>query len=248
MTIRLLVFDIDGVLTDGEGQPLDLQLIRQLREINHAALKDDTIPAVTLCTGRPAPYVELMLQAVDGRLPAVYENGAGLYLPMAYRFLPHPELGNAKASMQRIRLRLEETIIQSGFAYLQPGKDFTLTLFATEPKEAANLEKQTRDALGPLVKAIHLVYSASCLNILPRHINKGKGIEFLASQSGVPEAEMLGIGDSDVDSHFLKQVGTSAAPANANENIKSLVHYVSPHQSSAGVRDILGHFGIVVKE
>lgn len=243
MPIRLMVFDVDGVLTDGEAQALDLALLRQLAEMNRRARKDATLPAATICSGRPAPYVEVMLQAIDGHLPAVFENGAGLYVPENYRFLPHPSL-NSHAPMIDVQRKLSETLVQRGYAYFQPGKEYSLSLFATDPDETPHLQEEAVVALGDLCAEVDLTYSPSCLNILPRGMHKWKGIEFLASYSGYHAAEMLGVGDSDVDVPFLLNVGYSAAPANANDAVKQIVQYVAPRRSSEGVRDILSHFGI----
>lgn len=243
MSIKLLVFDIDGVLTDGETKVLDLALLAQLAAMNRAARTDPAQPAVTICTGRPAPYVEAMLQAIDGYLPGIFENGAGLYVPNGYRFLAHPELGN-NGHMRMVRQRLEETLVQSGQAYFQPGKEYTLTLFAADPAETDRLGEQTAAALGSLREIVDLVFSVSCLNILPQGMNKGSGIEFLAEYTGYLPDEMLGVGDSDVDEPFLAAVGYRAAPANANPAIKQLAHYVAPRATSAGVRDILRYFGL----
>ena len=127
--IRLIVFDIDGVLTNGEAEPLDLDLFAPLAEMNRVACLDSSKPAVTVCTGRPAPYVEAILQAIDGHIPAVFENGAGLYVPETYQFLPHPRVGDG-ALMRLIRQRLIETLLEKKQAYFQPGKEFTLTLFS----------------------------------------------------------------------------------------------------------------------
>jgi hydroxymethylpyrimidine pyrophosphatase-like HAD family hydrolase len=243
MTIRLVVFDIDGVLTDGEARALDLALLHELAQLNRLARKDPSRPAITVCTGRPAPYVEVVLQAIDGRLPGVYENGAGLYVPETYRFLPHPDL-NSRAPLADVRWRLSETLVQSGFAYFQPGKDYTLTLFAANREETPRLLEETRAALGELCAGVDFLYSPSCLNILPRGMHKWRGIEFLASYSGYNTDDMLGVGDSDVDMPFLLNVGYSAAPDNANEAVKQIVQYVAPRPSSQGVRDILSHFRI----
>ena len=56
---------------------------------------------------------------------------------------------------------------------------------------------------------------------------------------------MLGIGDSDVDLPFLRLIGHSAAPANANARVKDLVDYVSKQSTTDGVRDILFHFELM---
>jgi hypothetical protein len=211
--------------------------------MNKAARKDPSRPAVTLGTGRPAPYVEALLQAIDGHLPALFEHGTGLYVPDGYRFLPNPAMGDP-AEFEVVRLRLKEAIVQTGRAFFQPGKEYSLSLFAHDPTETGTLYDLAVAALGPLQKTVDLLYSTSCLNVMPRGIHKGKGIEFLADQTGCALEEMLGVGDSDVDLPFLARVGHSAAPANANPEIKQLVQYVAPRSSSDGVRDILTHFGI----
>jgi HAD superfamily hydrolase (TIGR01484 family) len=243
MPIRLLVLDIDGVLSRVDGKALDLRLLERLAEMNRAALKGSSQPAVTICTGRPAPYVEAILQAIDGHLPAIFENGAGLYFPDDYRFLSHPTLA-AETRFEAIRQRLEEALVASGQALFQPGKDYSLSLLARDPSQTGILYDQAINALGPLEEAVDLIYSASCLNVLPRGIDKGKGIQFLANQTDYVLGEMLGVGDSDVDLPFLALVGYSAAPANANLAVRQLVQYVAPRSAADGVRDVLDYFGL----
>jgi hydroxymethylpyrimidine pyrophosphatase-like HAD family hydrolase len=242
-SIRLILFDVDGVLTHGEGAAFDLPLMEQLAGLNRAARADPNLPAVTVCTGRPAPYVDAILQAIDGHVPGIFENGAGLYVPDGYQFLSHPDLRDNSA-LPAIRQRLDQTLIKTGQAYFQPGKEHTLTLFAHNPAETARLADWVLVVLDSLAEAVDLVYSPACLNILPRGMHKGRGLEFLAEQTGYTPVEMLGVGDSAGDMQFLTMVGTSAAPANAMPVIKELVDYVAPHAASDGVRDILAYFGL----
>lgn len=65
MPTRLLVFDVDGVLTQREGKALDLQLLERLAHMHRTARENPSRPAVTVCTGRPAAYVEAVLQAIS---------------------------------------------------------------------------------------------------------------------------------------------------------------------------------------
>jgi HAD superfamily hydrolase (TIGR01484 family) len=242
--IQLVVFDIDGVLTEGETKALDLELLGDLARLNRQSRLNPAFPAVTLCSGRPAQYVELMLQAIDGRLPGIYENGAGLYVPETYRFLPNPALSNAGNPIPAIRQRLQDTLVKSGEAYFQPGKEYSLTLFSSDPGDASKLYDLVVAALGDLKRDVKLVYSTLCLNILPSSIDKGEGIRFLSHWTGYALSEILGVGDSDVDKQFLSIVGYSGAPANSHPDIKSIVQYVSPFRAGEGVRDILAHFNI----
>jgi len=245
LPIRLLVFDIDGVLTQGGTRVLDLCLLEHLADVNRAAHENPSRPAVTLCTGRPAPYVEAVLQVIDGHLPAIFENGAGLYVPNSTRFLVHPALGD-QAGFEAVRLRLRKALVTTGRAFFQPGKEYSLSLFAHDPAETKTLYDLAVAALGPLRESVDLVYSTAALNVLPRGIHKGKGVEFLTSQTGYVLEEMLGVGDSDVDLPFLAQVGYSAAPANANPDVKRSVQYVAPRLAADGVYDILDHFELTL--
>ncbi len=243
--IRLIVLDIDGVVSDGEAQPLDLRLFARLGAMNQVARENPERPSITFCTGRPSPYLEVMLQAIDGHLPGVYENGAGIYNPADYQFMPLPRIEQSLNGFADVTLRLEETLVHDKIVYFQPGKQHSLTLFAFDPERTRELRDLTMQALGPLSEQVDLVYSTSCLNVLPRGVDKGKGIAFLADQIKVPVANMLGIGDSDVDLPFLKLVGHSAAPANANPEVRGLVDYVSTEATTDGVRDVLAHFKLI---
>ena len=242
--LRLIVFDIDGVLTDGEAQPWDLELMSLLAELNRAARRDSSRPAVTLCSGRPAPYVDAMLQAIDGHVPAIFESGAGLYDPTGYRFLPNPSLGSG-SRMRQAKQRLTQKLVQPGHATIQPGKEYSLSLFPTERMTLDMLEPLAREALGPLAERIDLVRSASCLNVMPAGIDKAGGLYFLSQVTGIPLAAMLAVGDSPVDGPMLTVAGYSAAPANAARAIQRLVQYVAPSPAAQGVREILAHFGVV---
>ena len=127
--IRLIVLDIDGVVTDGEAQPLDLKLLARLGAMNQAARTDPKRPSVTFCTGRPAPYLEVMLQAIDGNLPGVYENGAGIYDPADYQFISLPQIDQYLNGFEEITSRIEQTLVQDNIVYFQPGKNHNLTIF-----------------------------------------------------------------------------------------------------------------------
>lgn len=243
MPIRLLVFDIDGVLTRHGSRGLDLRLLARLADMNRAARQTPSSPAVTLCTGRPGPYAEAMLRTIDGHLPVVFENGAGLCAPNSIPYVPHPALGDP-TTFEAVRGRLREALVETGRAFFQPGKAYTLSLFPRNPAEKEALHGEAIAALGPLHEVVSLAYSASCLNVLPHGIHKGKGIEFLAQETGYAPGEMLGVGDSDVDLPFLAVMGTSAAPANATPAVKRAVTYVAPRAAADGVRDILDHLGL----
>ncbi|MEX2030737.1 MAG: HAD family hydrolase [Anaerolineales bacterium] len=242
--IALVLLDIDGVLTEGEGKPLDLDLLATLAGMNRRARADPRLPAVTLCSGRPAPYVEVLQQGIDGHLPAIFENGAGLYVPQPYGFLAHPSLHGVD-HLPKVRAALERGLIDRGLAFIQPGKIYSLTLFATDPSQTPLLRAWTVEALGPLANEVQLVYSTSCLNVLPPGVDKGKGASFLSQHTGIPLQAMLAVGDSDVDLPLLDAVGHSAAPSNAEAGVRNSADFVADRPTADAVRDILTHYGLL---
>src|SRR5262249_21223754 len=92
-SLRLILTDVDGVITRGEGAPADLDILARLQQRHAAARHCPRLPAITLCTGRQAPYVELMAQTLGVFLPCIFEHGAGLFFPTTFRYVFDPMLG-----------------------------------------------------------------------------------------------------------------------------------------------------------
>lgn len=239
--MKLAVIDIDGCLTPGEAQPWDFEVLEFVRTLNRHAKTGDLPFAVTLITGRQEPYVEAMMQAIDGFLPAIYENGGGLYFPQPYRFVEHPLFTpQMRAHRQVIENILRRELVEPGIAQIQPGKQVTMTLYpARVDVTFAQIVDTARHALGAQLDGFSLYASVSSVEILPDGVNKGAGLEWLSHELGIPLSEVGGIGDANPDLLYLNRVGNSAAPANATDQVKAAVHYVSPESNGRGVRDIL---------
>jgi hypothetical protein len=247
--IGLIVLDIDGVLTEGEGAGLDLGLMNLLADLNRRARRvsgvgtEATVPSMTLCTGRPQPYVEAFAQAMDCSVPAVFEGGAGIYIPQRGRSLLNPVVKDL-SKLNEVRNKLRAAASKDPRFYLQLGKEFTISVFPEDPRDLGLLRDFVLKSAGTLVGEIETAYSASCINVQPKGCDKGTGMEFLSDLTGVPLMAMLGVGDSEVDLPFLARVGHSAAPANASADVIALAGYVSPFRTAEGVKDILAHFGV----
>jgi hydroxymethylpyrimidine pyrophosphatase-like HAD family hydrolase len=245
--LKLIVLDVDGVLSQGEAQKLDLSLLERLADLNRRARQDHLIPGVTLNTGRPSPYVEAVMQAIDGWQPALYESGAGMYFPQTYQFKTTPLLTAAQAeALQEIVAALDKEVVKKGRAYWQPGKTVCYTLFAVEPLTLADILPEARAVVAELSDQFMVTPAILALNIHPAHINKGTGLQWLAQETGIDPAEMGGVGDSSADVDFLRLVRNPAAPANATPEVKEAVDYVSSEITAAGLHDILNHWQLKI--
>ena len=238
--IRLIIADVDGVLSPGEAAPFDFAVLQRLAEVNDRARHEPQYPAVTLCTGRPAPYVEVLMQAIHGFYPAIYEHGAGLYLPAPYGFKAHPALTPlVQTQLMELHAMLHDALVATSLAYFQPGKAASLSLIAHAgvsmhevARTAERLARQLGDAF--LVEA-----GATCVNVLVRGLDKAEGARWLARETGIPLHAMAGVGDATGDIAFMQLVGWSAAPANAQAAVKQMAHYTSPYEDGWGLLDIL---------
>ncbi len=241
--MKLIVLDCDGVLSRGEAQPFDLSLLARLATLNRRARQDKSLPAVTFNTGRPSPYVEALMQAIEGWQPALYENGAGLYFPQSYHFEITPLLNvEQRAALQEVIRRVDQTLVQSNRAYWQPGKSVCYSLFAHPPLNINNFSAEVRAITAEVSPQFHVSPAGLALNIHPAGIDKGSGLQWLSKVTNIPLGQMGGAGDSDGDIPFLRQIAHSAAPANATAGVKSVVRYCSSLPDAAGLHDILDHW------
>lgn len=238
--MRLVVIDVDGCLTPGEGRPWNFEALKYIAQLNRTAQEDPTGLAVTLCTGRQEPYVEVLMQAIDAHLPGIYENGGGLYFPREYRFVENPLItAEMRKALAGIKAALQREIVEAGLGYFQPGKEVSLTLYPLDQVGVHQLYLATSKVLETHSAGYVAQESVSCVDVIPEGVDKGGGVRWLSRETGIPLSQIGGIGDSASDLKFLSIVGHSAAPANAAAEVKARVDYVSSHEDGDGVVDIL---------
>jgi HAD superfamily hydrolase (TIGR01484 family) len=239
-SLRLIVVDVDGCLTRGEAQPLDFRVLERVAEFNARAQANPAVPAVTLCTGRQEPYVEVLMQAIGAFWPGIYENGGGLYFPQAYRFIENPLISpDTRQALGHVKEILRQEVIEQGLGYLQPGKEVSLSVYPVPSTPLEQLRRVVQQAVRPYAAWYTTDESATCVDVIPVGVNKGTGVRWLSAETGVPLSQIGGVGDSPGDLTFLTLVGLAAAPANATPEVKTHVDYVSPFEDGEGLIDIL---------
>jgi hydroxymethylpyrimidine pyrophosphatase-like HAD family hydrolase len=233
---RLVLADVDGCLTAGEGRPIDLDVLAEVARVNERSRSDRTIPAVSLCTGRPAPYLELLVQEIAAYQPSIFENGCGLLVMEPYSFRAHPQLdANVMASFRTGLDALDAALVRTGSATWQPGKTYSATLYPTD----GDVHALWTAARALLDDRFYIDEGILCINVLPAGIDKGVGVEWLCAEAGLSLDEVAGVGDADADLAFLDKVGFAAAPANATPGVRQAVDYVSAEPTGRGLLDIV---------
>jgi HAD superfamily hydrolase (TIGR01484 family) len=238
-TLRAVLVDLDGCLTAGEGQPLDLDALAACAAINRRALHDPLTPAITLCTGRPAPYVEVLLQAIAGFLPALAEHGGMLLSPADYHFERHPLLASIGDLLGEVRAAAVASLVRPSLGFFQPGKETMLTFYPAPSVAFDTALAIAQAALAPYDYLFAAEHNRTCIEIRRRGVDKGSGAQWLAERIDLPLGALAGIGDSDSDLAFLALVGFPAAPANAVELVRQRVACVATMPDARGVLEIV---------
>jgi hydroxymethylpyrimidine pyrophosphatase-like HAD family hydrolase len=238
--VRLAVVDVDGCLTPGEAGDWNWQALQSIQDLNRRARRGEAVPAVTLCTGRQEPYVEVLMQAIGAYQPGIYENGCGLYFPDGYRFVEHPSISaETRQALVEAKNILYREVVIPGLGHFQPGKEASLTLYPLAGTRVSRLFQAVADVFAGQGTLFAVKASVSCVDVTPAGIDKGAGVRWLSEETGIPLSQMGGIGDSTSDLTFLRLVGQSAAPANATAEVKAAVGYTSAYDDGDGVVDIL---------
>jgi len=239
--IRLIVADVDGCLTEERVTPFNLPLLMKVREFNRkAAVKPSLIPLVTLCTGRPQPYVEALLKIIDASVPAICENGGMLYDFRENRYI-RVNAFNAEweARLQRLKTQIVTEILPRVPADIQPGKETHLTLISPTHQDILITAEMVQQRLNSELQAFTMSITENCLNLVPDIFDKGTALQQLSNMVQIPLSQMAAVGDTAGDLSFLKLAAYPMCPANALPEVKAICGYVAEESYTAGLIEII---------
>lgn len=242
MAIKWIITDIDGCLTPEASVPWELGAMWEFAMLCREHAAGSSKPMISLCTGRPQPYVEALLKLFDMRAPAICENGAVIYSldDNSARYGPGVTEERILA-LRKVRALIETDLLpRFPGALIQFGKEAQLSVFAETPEIFASMQ--------PLIEAhissnggprLDIKASQFYLNISLHGVDKGRAATELARELGVSREEMAGIGDTEGDLPLREACGFFACPSNAREAVRTAADYVSPHDEVRGVMDII---------
>jgi hypothetical protein len=242
----LIVCDIEGCIMPARRGPVDLTGLARCRSVI-GAMRERAGAGFTICTGRPAPYVEAVLQFIGGPwpgVPAVVENGAFLYDAASGELIPHPLLTGRRHALEAANAAVVRLLASPRWpgARREPGKEVCISLNPPHGQDIAAFYREVAAELGPVAEHLTITHSRSAVDITPRGIDKGAGFLFLCERVGMPPVSCVAIGDTEGDLPMLERAGHAAAPANCAPQVKDMAEYVSPFSETAGVADIIEHY------
>jgi haloacid dehalogenase-like hydrolase len=130
-------------------------------------------------------------------------------------------------------------LVQNRAATIRYGREWSVTLCPTDSRKLQEIREFSANLIAKHGYPLHCLTSARCIDVLPKGLGKGIGVARVAEFLHFPLSEIVGIGDSAGDISFLKRVGYSACPNNADHSVKSAVDYVAKTDFASGVIEIL---------
>ena len=219
--IKLFISDIDGCLSRPFKTP-DWELLSQLRRLNEQSINDMAVPPLSICSGRPFPYVEAVAQWLGVDQPVVFES-AGIYELETNKidFLPAFD-DDAEQEVEELKNWLREDVVPE-----YPGLiiEFTKRMDAgvihLETSVIQEIYPQVVEYVSEHYPRFEVHHTDVSINIILAKNNKRNGILELCEVLDLNPREVAYIGDSSGDVPGLKIVGRSFAPSNASDDVKA---------------------------
>ena len=227
---KLFVTDIDGCLAT-PYTPYDLEGLATLRRYSRDAgppAEAHPVPALSICSGRPYPYVEAMTQALGLTVPVLFEGGGGRFDPVAAQTTWSPALTDEiEAEIEEVRHWFATECIPDSKMSLDHAKRTQAGIVSPDPDEIVEARARTEQFVDARVPDLRVFSTDISVDVVPPGITKRNGLEWLADHLGVAIEEVAYIGDTDSDLEALSGAGTSFAPANADEAVLRAVDHVT---------------------
>jgi hydroxymethylpyrimidine pyrophosphatase-like HAD family hydrolase len=100
-------------------------------------------------------------------------------------------------------------------------------------------QTMVQQVISDLNLELAVILNRESVMVLPRGIDKASGMAAALDRLDIRASEVVGIGDAENDSVFLRMCGFSAAVANAIDSLKRQVDYVTLREDGAGAAEVI---------
>lgn len=236
--IDAIICDVDGCLGPESHAPLNAPALTRIASYNQRAAKGGA-PVLTMCTGRPQPYVEALVRLLAVPVPAVCEMGVWIYDPRDNTFHMDPAITPEHVAMIRAaQTWIERELLPLGVA-IQPGKNASISLWHRDTDRLMALKPRLVETFEREGWKLRVSNTVAWINCDLAHVSKGSGLDRLFAMMGYRKERLAGIGDTMGDMCIRDRVRVFACPANAAPDLKAKADYVSVKENIEGVLEML---------
>lgn len=233
--IKLFITDLDGCVADPFFTP-DWEAFSEIRRLNLESSKDESIPPLSICTGRPMPYAEAMAQVLGIRLPFIFESGGGMY-DVVDNEITWSSLLNEETRKQIQEIKswsLDHLVKPNPGGIPEFAKATDIGIIHQDTPTIDQIHNKSVEYISHNHSNFEVHKTEVSVNIILKKANKGEGIKMLSKKLGYALNEIAYIGDSSGDIPGLKIVGMPFAPKNAIQETKAVAE-VTSQNSTQGV-------------
>ncbi len=237
----LIISDVDGCLSPESSTPIDIETVAKLSAHNRRAFETGDLPPITLCTGRPQPFVEAMARFMQNtQIPCVCENGVWVYHPGTNVYTMDPSITESHLDAKAAVERFVRTELGPQGVTIQPGKAASVSLFHADHEYLETLQPVLRERFEREAWPFRVSMTWFYINCDLAHIDKGSGLDRMLTDLGLTDKTRLaGIGDTESDLTIRERVGWFGCPSNAREALKPAADFVATAPEIDGVLQIL---------
>ncbi len=242
--IKLFISDIDGCISE----PYQAMNVIALKKLSDWALEGGAVkggdvasivPALSLCSGRPMPYVECLAQVLGIQMPVLFESGGGIFDPINARVHWSPHLTTEiQQQVREITRWLEKDCVPGTSMVVDYAKRAHAGVIGPDPDEIIAAIPKVKQFVADTGLGFDVLPTHLSVDIIPEGITKETGMKWLAAELALGLDEIAYIGDSLGDLKALTLVGHSFAPENAKDVVREGVGCVT----SAGIQGVQDAF------
>jgi len=231
--IKLFIADLDGCISYPFQAP-EWSAITTIRLYNEQAKKEAGIPELTLCTGRPLPYVEAIAQWLDVKLPIIFESGGGIYNTVTNEIKWSSEYEKHKDSILEIRKWVESDIIPKYPGMMQEfAKKTDVGIVHPDFGVINKVYPKIKEYVQSNFSGFDVHYTEVSVNVILEGSNKGTGVLNLSTMLDISTDAMAYIGDGTNDIPALKLVKFPFAPKNCRNEVTSHAEVIAKEATKA---------------
>ena len=141
-----------------------------------------------------------------------------------FRFSPNHDIRIVRSSKN-----LVGPIIKAGFVKLVPGMDKAIEKIRNEFKYEFDIIR----------------ISKVWCDIMPKGMNKAKGLKLLEDELGFGMESMIAFGDAENDLAMIEQSRIGVAMGNGFDSLKEIADYVTTSNNANGIPYALRHYGLI---
>ncbi len=236
--IQLFVSDIDGCLSE-PYRSMDLERLARLSEwvrLGGGLSSHPYVPAFSLCSGRPLPYVECITQLLGIQAPVLFESGGGMFNPVTAEVRWNPKItADVRAQLDEVSAWMIADCLDGTSMVFDYAKRTQAGLIGPLHAEIARTIPRVEAFVAQQAFSLKVQPTHLSIDVIPVGMTKEFGMQWLAEELGINVDAIAYIGDSISDIAALEIVRASFAPSNAADPVKSTVHTVT----SAHVQGVL---------